>query len=89
MNLEEIINAAVEKRVAEIVRKCVGSDEPPHVFETDVELQVRLRAKEIVVEELKKHEDRIRLAVAAAVGGTTIGEVTAYMKFTIPATQGP
>lgn len=83
MNLEEIINAAVEKRVNEIVTQCVGG-KFPHNFETDVDVIVRHRVNEIVVDELKKHEDRIRNAAANAIGGTVVGEVTAYVKFRVP-----
>lgn len=84
MNLEEIITAAVEKRVTELVESAVyryrqGADP------SSVEQTVALMVEAIASEEVQKHKERIHAAVAEALNSRTCGiELKAYATILLP-----
>lgn len=87
MNLEEIITAAVEKRVSEMVEQAMSKqsnhwgDETP----TGIERIVLQIIDGIAKEEIKKHEDILRASVVKALHDSPISfEVSAHSQIKFP-----
>lgn len=87
MNLEEIITAAVEKRITEIVSGLVFRNTSIYCLEgSPVDKIVSEKIQEIAQEEVKKHEEAIRTAIREALEKVpTSFEVSAYTKINFPA----
>lgn len=87
MNLEEIITAAVEKRVHEIVSGLILRNTNIYSLEgSPVDKIVSEKIQEIAQEEVKKHEETIRTAIREALEKVpTSFEVSAYTKINLPA----
>ena len=76
MNLEEIISAAVEKKLDEILEQAVRSD----AYDSALGY-IRKRIAEMTAEEFKKREDEFRAAVAEKVQGMDLNvSMDCYVK---------
>jgi hypothetical protein len=89
MNLEEIISAAVEKRVAEIVSSAIErrpTDDP--FTPTDIEAAVQSMVQKIALEEVRKHDVEVRSAIQKVLTDlpTTL-KISAYTEIKYPKEQ--
>lgn len=91
MNLEEIITAAVEKRITELVDAAIqrNTDRYRHPDDdmpnTRIEQRLDDMIRVIAATELEKHSDRIRAAIITALEAPGFGiELSAYVKIKVP-----
>lgn len=89
MNLEEIISAAVDTKIKQLMEDCINgqkqagyySDESP----TGIERIVLHIIDGIAKEEIKKHEDVLRAAVLKALNESPVSfEVSAHSRINFP-----
>lgn len=86
MELSEIITAAVEKRVAELVENAINHRE--EFRPTDIEQAISREVQRIAREEVPKHEVAIRTAIGNALAQLpTTFEISAYTKINLPNEQ--
>jgi hypothetical protein len=88
MELTEIITAATEKRVREIVTQAIN-ERPDHYYDalepTGVERVVARMVEKIAQEEVAKHESEIRAAIIASISGQPSEfEVSAHTRIKLP-----
>jgi hypothetical protein len=88
MNLEEIITAAVEKRISELVSQMI--EHRPEVYSTtEPERVVQNVIGAIARDEVKKHEPAIRASIQKSLAElpSTIS-ITAYTEIKMPRDAG-
>lgn len=86
MDLAEIITAAVEKRVSELVDKAINGDPSYDQRETTIEQFLQKEVGQIAKEEVRKHSDAIRNAITSALSDNSLTtfEINAYTTIKLP-----